>query len=205
MRIRVLLAFATVSCALAQSPPANPQSMASGEQQSAEVSSITPQAIAQHYVDYWNSGNFEVLKPYVALFYMTSHSHKVAADEKMLSRVVKSWRESIPDLQLKVEDTIVQGNKVVMRILMTGTYKKRIFPNTIQPIPEAPPRFIRANEILIFEIKDAKIREIWEEYDELALRAQMGGRWIASQELDAQQAKDYPSSTTPKDAKDEKK
>lgn len=204
MRMRVLFAFAAVSCALAQAPAANPQSMAGGAPQSAEVSSTTPEAIAQHYVDYWNTGNFEVLKPYVALFYMTSHSHKVAADEKMLSRVVKSWRESIPDLNFKVEDTIVEGDKVVMRILMTGTYKKRIFPNTIQPIPAAPPRFIRANEILIFEIKDAKIREIWEEYDELALRAQMGGRWVTSQELDAQQAKEYPSSTT-KDAKEEKK
>jgi len=155
--------------------------------------SVSPEAIAQEYIRYWNTGNFEALKPYIAPFYMTSHAHKIVADQQMLKRVVGTWRESIPDLDLKVQDTIVQGNKVVMRILITGTYKKRMFPSTIQPIPEAPTRHIRATEILIFAMKDGKIHEMWEEYDELALRLEMGAQLESSEKLDAQQAKEYPS------------
>lgn len=200
MKMRMFLAFVTLSTLLAQGQTATPDLAASEKSQTTQTSSASPDAIAQQYVKFWNTGDIEPLKPYLAPFYMTSRGHRVIADTQMLQRVVNTWRNSIPDLQLKVQDIIVQDSKVVMRIFISGTYKKRLFPNTIQPIPEAPTRVIRASEILIFEMKDGKIHQIWEEYDELAMRSEMGGRWVPNDQLDARQAKEYPSS--PKNAKD---
>jgi len=31
--------------------------------------------------------------------------------------------------------------------------------------------------MLIFKLKDGKMQELWEEYDELAMRSQMGDVW----------------------------
>jgi hypothetical protein len=37
----------------------------------------------------------------------------------------------------------------------------------------------------IFEIKDGKIRNVWEEYDEIRMRYAMGGFWRSNEELEA--------------------
>ena len=86
----------------------------------------------------------------------------------------------MPDLNFKIEDTIIQGDKVAMRLTLTGTYKTQLFPFTALPgtaLPGPVPGKIRATEMLMFQLKDGKIAEIWEEYDEVAMRYQMGGVW----------------------------
>jgi hypothetical protein len=44
---------------------------------------------------------------------------------------------------------------------------------------------VRATEMLMLHLKEGKINEIWEEYDELRMRVEMGGSWHTNQELDA--------------------
>jgi predicted ester cyclase len=83
----------------------------------------------------------------------------------------------MPDLTFKIEDTVIQGDKVAMRLTLSATYKSVLFPFTTPPAPTDPPRTIRAGEMLLFRIKDGKIAEIWEQYDELVMRQQMGGSW----------------------------
>jgi hypothetical protein len=48
--------------------------------------------------------------------------------------------------------------------------------------------------MLFFRVKDGKIAEIWEQYDELVMRQQMGGSWKALSES-------KPSPATPPAAK----
>lgn len=90
----------------------------------------------------------------------------------------------MPDLNFKIEDTIVQGDKVAMRLTFTGSYKERLFPGTATPAPQIP-RTVRATEMLMFHLKDGKINQIWEEYDEVRMHYEMGGSWHTNQELDA--------------------
>lgn len=139
----------------------------------------------RQYIEFWNTGDPKVLKSFFAPFYMFSHGHRVIVDDVMLTRVVNAWRESMPDLNFKIEDTITQDNKVSMRLTFTGTYKVRLFPNTADPAKLTPPRHVHATELLFFELKEGRIRTIWEEYDELAMRTQMGGRWLTNDQLDA--------------------
>ena len=52
-----------------------------------------------------------------------------------------------------------------------------LFPNTAPPASSTPSGNIHATEMLIFKLKDGKMQELWEEYDELAMRSQMGDVW----------------------------
>jgi hypothetical protein len=58
------------------------------------------------------------------------------------------------------------------------------------------PRKIHALEMLMFQIRDGKIAEIWDDYDELAMRLQMGAVWRSNQELAGCSCKSSPESTS---------
>jgi predicted ester cyclase len=133
--------------------------------------------VPRKYVDLWNTGDFDQFKPFFSPFFMTSHGPRVMVNPAMLMHVITAWRKSMPDLTFKIEDTVIQGDKVAMRLTLTATYKNVLFPFTTQPAPNDPPRTIRAAEMLFFRLKDGKIAEIWEQYDELVMRQQMGGSW----------------------------
>lgn len=135
--------------------------------------------VPRKYVDLWNTGDFDQFKPFFSPFFMNSHGPRVMVDAGMLMRVVTAWRKSMPDLTFKIEDTVIQGDEVAMRLSVIATYKNVLFPFTIQPASNDPPRTIRAAEMLFFRMKDGKIAEIWEQYDELVMRQQMGGSWKA--------------------------
>jgi steroid delta-isomerase-like uncharacterized protein len=138
--------------------------------------------VPRKYVDLWNTGDFDQFKPFFSPFFMTSHGPRVMVNAGMLMHVITAWRKSMPDLTFKIEDTVIQGDRVAMRLTLTATYKEVLFPFTAQPAPNDPPRAIRAAEMLFFRVKDGKIAEIWEQYDELVMRQQMGGSWKALSE-----------------------
>lgn len=150
-------------------------------------------SMPRRYVELWNTGNFDqmesIFSPPVV---MVSHGNRVLLTPEMLRRVVTTWRKSMPDLNFKIEDTIIEGVKVAMRLSFTGSYKERLFAGTAAPTPEVP-RTVRATEMLMFHLKDGKINQIWEEYDEVRMRMLMGGSWHTNQELEAA----APSATPP--------
>ena len=139
----------------------------------------------RRYVEMWNTGNFDNLP---SLFFtpvaMVSHGNRVLLKPDMLRRVITAWRKSMPDLNFKIEDTIVQGDKIAMRLTFTGTYRDRLFPNTAAPDPKDP-RIVHATEMLMFQLKNGRIHQIWEEYDEMFMRHRMGGTWHTDKELEA--------------------
>lgn len=145
----------------------------------------SPDSIPRRYVELWNTGNLDQMEslfsPPVA---MLSHGNRVLLTFEMLRRVITTWRKSMPDLHFKIEDTIIEGDKVAMRVSFTGSYKERLFAGTAAPTPETP-RTVRATEMLMFHLKDGKINQIWEEYDELRMRIEMGGFWRTNEELEA--------------------
>jgi predicted ester cyclase len=157
---------------------------------------LSPEELAQKYVEVWNTGNFDLIKSIFKFpAMMTSRGNHVPLDAHLLERVIRSWRKSMPDLTFKVEDTLVQGNKVAMRLTFTGTYKARLFSNTA--LPKDPPRPIRASAMWMFDTGDGKIRQVYEEYDEISMHYQMGGFWKTNEELDAAEKDQAPSAPAP--------
>lgn len=155
---------------------------------------LSPEELANKYLELWNTGNFDLINSIFGFpVVMSSEGNRARIDAETLKRVIHAWRRSMPDLNFKLQDTIVQGQKVVMRLVFTGTYKEQLFPNTADP--KGHERGIRGTAIWIMEARDGKIREMWEEYDQVRMRYEMGGFWRSDQEL---KAMDKKSSTSKK-------
>ncbi len=73
-------------------------------------------------------------------------------------RTVQTWRDGFPDFHFKLEDMILQGNKVVLRIPFTGTHLGKFLG--VEPTG----RKINVTETLILRIEDGRIAEMWEDY-----------------------------------------
>jgi predicted ester cyclase len=172
--------------------PVSPQKSGVPENQPPENRSTD--AMPRKYVEMWNTGD---PRPIGTMFtypaFITFHGQKRLLQTGMLAKVIMSWRKSMPDLNFKIEDTIVQGDRVAMRLTFSGSYKERLFADTAAP--DAAPRKIQALEMLMFLIRDGKIAEIWDDYDELTMRYQMGALWRSNEELGACSCKPPADST----------
>jgi predicted ester cyclase len=160
-------------------------------------------AIPRRYVDLWNTGNFDNIQSiFIYPAVVVSHGNRVMLKPEMLKRVIVAWRKAMPDLNFKIEDTIIQGDEVAMRLSFTGSYKERLFANTAAPTTDNP-KTIHATEMLMFHLKNGRINQIWEEYDELRMRTLMGGFWRSNEELEkgatasARSSKPAPVETEP--------
>jgi steroid delta-isomerase-like uncharacterized protein len=149
------------------------------------VSSETALALARKYIEVWNTGVKSTIDSFPA-FIMHNHGGRVLVGPDMLARVVANWRRSMPDLTFTIDDTVVQEDKVVLRVTLKGTYKERLFPEAGDP--QTPPRLVRATGIFMFKVGDGKIQEIWQELDENILKVQMGAQWKTHQERAAESA-----------------
>jgi predicted ester cyclase len=130
----------------------------------------TPEEIGRWVVeDVWNKGDFRLadrmFTPDATLHYR-GQAHPLTADLGL--RTVSNWRTAFPDFHFRLEDMIVQGNKVAMRIPFTGTHQGKFMG--LDPTGKK----IDVSETLILRIEGGKIAEMWEDYDEYGLRMQLG-------------------------------
>jgi hypothetical protein len=146
-----------------------------------------PDAMPNRYIQLWNTGDLRLLDgmfaPHPWLHYPVIPS--LAMPPSMVAGRIAAWHNCMPDFNSKILDTIVQGNKVVLRLVHTGTYTKRCYTDIPGPLPGTAPVKIRVNEILIFALDHGKISDIWEQVDELRARLQMGAKWCNTPEASA--------------------
>jgi predicted ester cyclase len=132
--------------------------------------SPTPEQVARRAIeDVWNKGLFntgdELMAPTSTLHY---RGQSIPMTPESAANVVRTWRAAFPDFHFRIEDTVVQGNKVVMRIPFTGTHMGKFWG--LEPTGKK----IEVTETLIFRIENGKIAEMWEDYDEYGMRIQLG-------------------------------
>jgi predicted ester cyclase len=113
----------------------------------------------------WNRGNYAVMPQIVApnaLWHYGSVAFK--ADEA----VVRRWRAGFPDFHFTIEDTIVQGERVAMRLSFTGTQ--------LGPFWNQAPsgKTINVTQQTFCRVRDGRLQECWEDWDELGMRRQLG-------------------------------
>jgi predicted ester cyclase len=179
--------------------PAGSATSASAPQSSSQASGMPPEAMARKYIEIWNTADKAGIDSFPD-FIMHNHGGRVRVGPGMLGRVISTWRKSMPDLTFTIDDTVAQGNKVVMRVTLKGTYKERLFPESGDP--QSPPRLIHATGLLMFRTGEGKIQEIWQELDESILRVEMGAQWKTRAELagEAESSKSKQQNETPPSA-----
>jgi steroid delta-isomerase-like uncharacterized protein len=82
---------------------------------------------------------------------------------------VSMYKTAFPDLNVTVEDTIAEGDKVVTRYTVRGTHE-----GEIEEFGPPTGRKVEPEGITIHRIEDGKIGEEWERYDNLGILQQLG-------------------------------
>jgi predicted ester cyclase len=85
-----------------------------------------------------------------------------------LKPIVAAFRSAFPDLHFEIEDLLVQGDRVAVRVRMEGTHRGPLFG-----LP-ATQRRVRVQQINIKRFREGKIVEHWRVTDELGLMRQLG-------------------------------
>jgi predicted ester cyclase len=134
----------------------------------AQQAPTTEQIARRAIEEVWNRGIFDgepLMAPHVTLHY---RGQSIPLTPESAAAVVQRWRAAFPDFHFRIEDVIVQGDKVAMRIPFTGTH--------LGPFMGAAPtgKKVDVSETLIFRVENGLIAEMWEDYDEYGLRMQLG-------------------------------
>lgn len=120
--------------------------------------------------DVFNEKRLDRIDDYMAENYV---EHTPAAPEAIKGR--GSIREhyagthtAFPDFEVRIEDLIAEGNKVVQRSQQVGTHEGE-FMN----VPPTENR-INVSGIVIYQIEDGKIVESWVQADMMGMMQQLG-------------------------------
>jgi predicted ester cyclase len=117
----------------------------------------------------WNAGDFSHMEAAFAPHgFLHFRGRDIPLDEKSGMDVVKRWRAAFPDFHFQIEDLVAQGDTVAVRLTFTGTMTGAF--NGDQPTG----KHMSVSEQIFCHVKDGRITDIWEDYDELGMRRQLG-------------------------------
>jgi steroid delta-isomerase-like uncharacterized protein len=86
--------------------------------------------------------------------------------------IAAKLRCAFPDMHMRVDDVVAEGDKIVCRMTATGTHKGRLDFVKLQ-LPATGKSF-RVTHIHVFRVAGGKVVEHWAERDDLGLLQQLG-------------------------------
>jgi steroid delta-isomerase-like uncharacterized protein len=104
----------------------------------------------------WNEGHPERLPE----FYGDAIRGEVERLHTMLT-------QAFPDLQMRIEDVVAEGDRVVVRLTVTGTHR-----GLFRGVP-ATGRAVSFGAIRIYQLTDGKVVNMWAQQDALGLLTQI--------------------------------
>ncbi len=123
-----------------------------------------------YFNEVWNKGKVSVLDTLLSPGY-TNHTPSTPnppQGPEGLKPIVLAIRQAFPDLHYEIKDLIATKDRVVARVVMTGTQTGPLFG-----IPPSGKR-VEVNQINIEEIEQGRIKDHWRVTDELTLMKQLG-------------------------------
>jgi hypothetical protein len=91
---------------------------------------------------------------------------------KDFKQYCSEWLSAFPDIHFTIDDMVVEGDKVAVRLTWTGTHK-----GELQGIPPTNKK-VTSWEIEIDRVAKGKIAEIWTRYDTSSVMQQLGPETI---------------------------
>jgi steroid delta-isomerase-like uncharacterized protein len=133
------------------------------------MSPTNVEIVRRFFEEVFNEGNLDVIDRMFTRDFILSHPEPgYGSDLKTLKAMTVAYRTAFPDLQMKIEDEVTEGNKVAIRFSARGTH--------LGPMADIPPsgKIIDMRGIAIYRIENGRIAQDWVEYDELGMLRQMG-------------------------------
>ena len=129
-------------------------------------------ALLDRYVAAFNSHDVDALREVMAETY-AQHNGRAGQGLAGTLATIKGYFETFPDFHMKLEDSIISGDKVVARFTVTATHTK---PVQLGPNASAfPPtgNKLTWGDIDIWRVADGKFVEHWDQADLAGLARQM--------------------------------
>ena len=116
----------------------------------------------------WNEGKIDVVDELLSSDYLLHIDAPGATDREGYKQVISMYRNAFPDFHFVTEDIIAEGDKVVIRVTMTGTQEGEVmgFPPTGKKLT--------MTAISIRRLENGKIVEEWVETNMFGFLQQMG-------------------------------
>lgn len=126
--------------------------------------------LRQHTETVWNQGDLDAVDRFVAADYV---EHDPSVEDRLdgpeaYRRNVEAFRSAFPDLEVTIEDSVVQDDRIAMRQSFSGTHEGEFMG--IEPTGNE----VESTSFLICRVEDGKIAETWVETDMLGLLEQLG-------------------------------
>ena len=123
--------------------------------------------VIRRYIETWNRGDLDAVVGFWARN-LVHHTRMGAHNYDETRRIVGAIMHSFPDMCFEIKDIIAEKDKVVTRLLWSGTHTGEYMG--------APPtgRRISCALIGIARLEDGRIAEHWGVTDELHMMQQMG-------------------------------
>jgi steroid delta-isomerase-like uncharacterized protein len=117
----------------------------------------------------WNGENPDVADELVSSEYIV-HDREIAEEMRgpeLYKSLASGTRESFPDMEFTIDDTVEEGNKVALRWTMTGTHEG--------PMGDMEPtgKRIEMPAVEINRFEDGQLVESWTQSDMLGLTQQL--------------------------------
>ena len=122
------------------------------------------------YDETWNQGNFDVFEEIISVDYTGQIPTPPSAPSgrEGLRWLIQTYRTAFPDLQVRIDDQLSEGDKVLTRITIVGTHQ-----GPFMDIP-ATNNKIKVTALVVTRFVDGKNVEGWAELDRFGLMQQLG-------------------------------
>ncbi|PYC80208.1 ester cyclase [Streptomyces tateyamensis] len=126
----------------------------------------TAEQLVADFVAAYNTGDPDLFDRCLVPDYR--HPNPAVPDRAAFKAVVARWCEVVADLSLTVEDLVVEGDRIVVRMTFSGRQVGEVLG-----IP-ATGREFSVGLIDIFQVADGRLARHWDQMDLLGLHRQLG-------------------------------
>ena len=129
------------------------------------------QLVLDHYARV-NAGDLAGGAAYLAEDCVNHAAVPEAQGRAGFERIIGKLRVAFPDLKMEIKDVMADGDRVVVRAMMTGTHRGPL-QFTHFPI-EATGKRVESEQIHILRVANGKIVEHWGGRDDVGMFRQLG-------------------------------
>ena len=126
-------------------------------------------AIGRQLVEVWNTGNLSIVDEIFASDFVNHDPIRPeVTDIEGYKKYIAETRSGMPDLKVVSEDMIAEGDKLVSRYTVSGTFQNNFFG-----IPATGEK-VTWTGVNIYHFTSGKIVEVWWHKDSLTMLQQLG-------------------------------
>ena len=131
-----------------------------------EIEKIRQIAI-DFFSEIWNQGDESAIDKFISVN-TVGNDPQFGTGRESFRKKWREWQRAFPDINFRIDDVIVEGNKVVTRWHLTGTQSG--------PLEGMPPsnKKVAVDGVSIDEIKNGQLIYGFDAWDSLNFRKQLG-------------------------------